>query len=1109
MKKLITCTLIVLALLHNAPFSQAKIASGPQHTAKPFVFIENKGQITGHADFKLESPAATVFVTAAGLHYQWSKLLPAGQAETYRMDMLLEGANLNSKPVAEEARPYFENTFAKGGQIKAGSYERITYKNVYPGIDWVLYVKGAELEYDFVVHAGAKSTDIRLKYEGATSLALQHGSIVASSPAGTVTAKAPYSYTANDKRTLSSFYVLKNNVLSFNVAPCTETYVIDPVLSWGTYFGGTAAENLYDVKTDAAGNIYMAGSSQSNNMATTGAFRTARLGTTDAVLVKFAPDGQRLWSTYYGGYGANDYFGALAIDAAGYVYAGGSTNSTTDIHTSGAYDTSYTGAGNNFMLVKFDNQGNRIWGTYYGAGNMTFGDIAADKNANIYICGATYANNNTVTGGTNVHQATFKAGAPTATNGLLAKFDSSGAMKWGTFYCDSNTVLSSLTCDNDNNVYAAGNTYTSKGIHTTGAHDTTYGRNNAADGFIVKFNPDGIRQWGTYYGGSKNDNLNEITFDAAGDLYFTGLTASPEGIAALAIHKDTIDGTGDAYIARMTPAGKLVWGSYFGGKFTDAGYRIATDNSGKIFCTGNTISYNGIATPNAFVDTIPSFAGSTYLASFDTGGRQIYGTFFRGEPGKPAPITSNATGDIYLTGTTSSFYTIATPGSHQEILAGGTDMFLAKFMRDRIDIGRSIPVSYCPLDTVKIPITVHEAFDPGNVYTVELSDSAGKFLNPMIIGTATGTGDAVITCVIPAKLKGSKTYRIRIKASAPVYVSTDVMEVEIRVGPQKPVIISNSPVCEGWNLSVYLTDTRPGITYQWTGPDNLSSTYSSVLFTNSKVSNGGTYMVTVMLNGCIAKDTGEAIVFARNMILNPKNNGPLCSGSEMSLSAADTVLAGVSYEWTGPNGFIDTSRIAVRSNVQTNLAGVYTVSTNINGCSSDSTTLVVTDPPTIKASANTPVDSGDVLTLTASSDVEFAEYSWTGPDSFVSLDQTAVIKDIRVKHAGVYTVIMTDGGCTASDSVIVSVNSLAVASFTLLPNPSAGNVTLRGMALREQTIPVMVTNAMGQTVYSGDMATSLLRFDKTFDLSALPAGRYLVKIRTDNEIKSLPLILTQ
>lgn len=1107
MKKLITRTLIVSALL-CANLSQAKVATSTKPASKPFVFVENKGQITGPADFKLESSAATVFVNSSGLHYQWTQLLQSGQNETYRMDILLEGTNPHGKPIADQANIYFENTFTKGRQIKAGSFERITYKDIYPGIDWVLYIKDGELEYDFVVHTGAKSTDIRLKYEGATSLELQHGSIVASSPAGRVIAKAPYSYVANNKRAISSSYILKDNILSFKVAPCAETYVIDPVLSWGTYFGGTAAENLYDVKTDAAGYIYMAGSSQSNNMATTGTFRTTRLGTTDAVLVKFAPDGQRLWSTYYGGYGANDYFGAIAIDAAGYVYAGGSTNSTTDIHTTGAYDTSYTGAGNNFMLVKFDDAGNRVWGTYYGAGNMTFGDITVDKNANIFICGATYANNNSVTGGTNVHQATFNAGAPTATNGLLANFDSSGTMKWATFYCDSNTVLTSLTCDNDNNVYAAGNTYTSKGIHTTGAHDTTYAR-NGADGFIVKFNPDGIRQWGTYYGGSKNDNLNDIVFDATGDLYFTGLTASAEGIAASAKHKDTIDGTGDAYIARMTPAGKLVWGSYFGGKFTDAGYRIASDNAGKIFCTGNTISYNGIATPNAFVDTIPNYAGSTYLASFDTSGRQIYGTFFRGEPGKTAPIASNATGDIYLAGTTSSFYTIATPGSHQELLAGGTDMFLAKFVRDRIDIGRSIPMSYCPLDTVRIPITVHQDFDPGNIYTVELSDSAGKFLNPMIIGTATGTDDTVITCIIPAKLKGSKTYRIRIKASAPVYVSTDVMEVEIRVGPQKPVIISNSPVCEGWNLSVYLTDTRPGITYQWTGPDNLSSTYSSVLFTNSKVSNGGTYMVTVMLNGCIAKDTGEAVVLARNMILNAKNNGPLCAGSEMSLSAADTAVPGVSYEWAGPNGFIDTSRIAVRNNAQTNLAGVYTVSTNINGCGSDTTTLVVTDPPTIKASANTPVDSGDVLTLTASSNVEFAEYNWTGPDSFVSLDQTAVIKDIRVKHAGVYKVTMTDGGCTASDSVIVSVNSLAVASFTLLPNPSAGNVILRGMALREQTIPVMVTNAMGQTVYSGDMATSLLRFDKTLDLSALPAGRYLVKIRMDNETKSLPLVLTQ
>jgi hypothetical protein len=134
------------------------------------------------------------------------------------------------------------------------------------------------------------------------------------------------------------------------------------------------------------------------------------------------------------------------------------------------------------------------WGTYYGGDDYEYCKASAvDAGGNVYIAGFTLSGSDIAAGG---HQNT-PGGSEDA---FLVKFNAAGVRQWATYYggaLDDEAV--SCAVDADGNVYIAGQTYSSTAI-ASGGHQNTYGL--AADAFLVKFNSDGVRQWGTYYGGS-------------------------------------------------------------------------------------------------------------------------------------------------------------------------------------------------------------------------------------------------------------------------------------------------------------------------------------------------------------------------------------------------------------------------------------------------------------------------------------------------------------------------------------------------------------------------------------------------------------------------------
>jgi hypothetical protein len=377
------------------------------------------------------------------------------------------------------------------------------------------------------------------------------------------------------------------------------------VRQWATYYGGSGNDFGFSCATDASGNVFMIGiTSSTSGIATAGAHETA---VNNGFLVKFNSSGVRQWGTYFGGNGKH-----CTTDASGNIYIVGGTDLTLGIATAGAHQTMLSGSGDAF-LVKFNSSGVKQWGTYFGGISADDGNSCTiDALGNIYMTGATFSSSGIATAG--AHQ-TANAGY---TDAFLVKFNSSGVRQWGTYYGGVGPDDGfSCTTDASGNVYMTGQAQqqmAASGIATPGSHQSAYG-GGYNDAFLVKFDSNGLRQWGTYYGGSLADEGNSCAIDALGNIYMTGFTQSSTGIATAGAVKIVISGVNDAYLVKFDSNGVRQSGTYYGGGDIDIASSCATDASVNIYMTGQTQSNSGIATAGAH-QTVDGGVGNSYNDAF-------------------------------------------------------------------------------------------------------------------------------------------------------------------------------------------------------------------------------------------------------------------------------------------------------------------------------------------------------------------------------------------------------------------------------------------------------------------------------------------------------------
>jgi len=482
-------------------------------TVAPSGFEENKGQVLTTAGeaapfvrYHLTQGNTNIFLLGNGIAYQFNRmhypegyialeklhsptsgdarLDPAKQQEldalrkeirleTYRMDMLLEGANPNAR-ITTEGRSDDYTQYYDHDALNVHTYSKVTYHDVYPGIDWVIYTtEGASpgapsgVKYDFVLRPGADPALIQLRFKDHEELFVDaDGQLIHGNRMGRFTEERPVSF-QNGKEVATRF-VLKGDRLGFLLGAYdpSQPLIIDPARIWGTYYGGMDNDQGLSCAVDASGNVYLAGVTISNSAIASGGHQNTFGGSGDAFLVKFNASGVRQWATYYGGAGDN-YGYSCAVDASGNVYLAGTTTSTTAIGSGGHQNTYGGGTFGDAFLVKFNASGVRQWATYCGGADDDYGNsCAVDGSGNVYLAGFT---NSTAVIGSGGHQNTYGGGINDA---FLVKFDTSGVRQWGTYYGGTaGDVGYSCAVDASGNVYLVGSTISNTAIATGGASE--------------------------------------------------------------------------------------------------------------------------------------------------------------------------------------------------------------------------------------------------------------------------------------------------------------------------------------------------------------------------------------------------------------------------------------------------------------------------------------------------------------------------------------------------------------------------------------------------------------------------------------------------------------
>lgn len=705
------------------PASSANLSEG-------LYFIENIGQITDQhgarrddVDYKLVTgTSVNVFISSEGIQYQWNvRSTEDGQVQSNRLDVSLVGANKKAVQSPENPQAYFEQYYLSGGSqsLRAETYKKIVYKDIYPNIDWVLYLNDDKLEYDFRVNPGGKVADIKLQYDGHQSLKLnEEGVLIAHNAIGQIKENAPISFEACGKP-VASHFVLSGNQLSFETGAYNEerVLVIDPVVEWATYYGGIGpgyTREFFGMIMDVAEwdiaqatafdnelNVYLTGYTNSlTNIATTGAFQQDWGGSadtisapTDAFLVKFDQTGRRLWATYFGGQGS-ETGAAIACDEQGNVYIVGGSNSTNvNLSSPNSHQATLKGASDAF-IVKFDGAGNRLWATYFGGeGTENATSIVSDKGGHIYVGGNTTSTTELVHLASGAG-AVFQNVIGGSQDAFLAKFTEDGEIQWSTYYGGiGNDEGRSLAWDAKNQVvYLAGQTDISPNLGTPNVFQEYV--DQMGDAFIAKFSVQGQREWGTYFGGDGLDYGTDVECDDAGNIYLTGTTMTTT-LGTPGAFIDTIERIG-SYLTKFFPDGQRDWTTYAPGN----DLYVAVQGL-SIYIGGQTADTFGIATAGAPFEELVG-AADVYLMKFDVEGAREWGTYFGSSANDNGGyLDCDGFGNIYLTGraTVPSAITggigLATPGAHQDSFAtggnaGSWDAFLVKFSDCVFDLAITI-----------------------------------------------------------------------------------------------------------------------------------------------------------------------------------------------------------------------------------------------------------------------------------------------------------------------------------------------------------------------------------------------------------------------------------
>lgn len=670
----------------------------------PLSFEANQGQTDGSVKFLSRGSGYSLFLTSTeavlrlrtvddearneGKDTLAAFSTKSRDSKSQALRMKFAGANPAPQVVGAEELPgkvnYLIGNDSSKWRHNVPTYSKVAYSGVYPGVDLVYYGNQGELEYDFIVSPGADHRVIAVDIQGADSASIDaQGDLVLQIGEHEVRQRRPivYQEVRGVKKEITSSYTLTNqHLVGFEISSYdkTQPLVIDPVLEYSTYLGGSDFDLGQGIAVDAAGNAYVTGLTFSSDFPTTpGAYDTTwNTHSNDVFVTKLNAAGTNVvYSTFLGGSG-DETGEAIRVDATGNAFVTGSTPSSDFPTTPGAYDTIWNSSHDAFV-TKLDASGaNLLYSTYLGGSDHDFPlGIAIDVAGNAFVGGYTDSAN-----------FPTSAGAfDTSWNGreaFVTKLDAAGAnLAYSTYLGGTNEDMGTgIAIDGAGSAYVTGFTFSSDFPTTAGAYDTT--REAFHDAFVTKLDAAGASlSYSTYLGGNNTDASQDIAVDASGSAYVTGYTDSTNFPTTLGAYDTSWNGGDlDVFVTKLNVAGSsLAYSTYLGGNSADFTQGIAVDITGSAYVAGHTFSSDFPTTAGAY-DTSWNNSGDAIVTKFSPTGSSLSQSTFLGGTGDDVGvgIAVNASGDAYVVGYTFSNDFPTTLGAYDTTLSARADAFVTK-----------------------------------------------------------------------------------------------------------------------------------------------------------------------------------------------------------------------------------------------------------------------------------------------------------------------------------------------------------------------------------------------------------------------------------------------
>jgi uncharacterized protein (TIGR03437 family) len=616
-----------------------------------------------------------------------------------------EGASADAKGTALEPlrgkSHYFIGNDPARWRTNVAQHARVLYQEVYPGIDVVYYGNQGNIEYDLVLRPGADLSKIHLGIDAPAPLHLDaRGDLVVGLKGGEVRQLRPVVYQEinGQKRYITARYVLHGKSrVGFEVGSYEKDrpLILDPLLSYASFLGGTRRDDGKAIAADAMGNAYITGFAESSNFPTKDAFQKDFLGSgfisRDVFVTKVNPAGNEIiYSTYLGGSGAEEGAG-IAVDSSGNVYVTGYTRSNNFPTTSGAI----RGTGTQIsFLTKLNPQGS---GLVYSAliGNAETSAMALDSDGNAYLVGAATAGFSTTAGAL---QTSLRSG-------FVAKVNPSGsALVYSTFFGGaSGTTLNSIAVDPSGNAYVTGS--------TSSADFPTVGTVISANGnvFVSKLNPAGSGLvYSTRIGGNQtSESATGIALDASGNAHLTGsvgnttvssdfpITAGAYRTTCATTSVNSAQACRDGFALKVNSAGSALLYSTYLNNGSNAGVSVVVD----LFGNANVLSGGSVLRFNV--------AGTSLLSSIRL---PISGIAYA--------MGMDPLGNLYTTGSSADGSTTGgTADAFQPTTGGNQDAYVVR-------IGAVGTVSAAGLTrTALAPLSAASAFGEGLATGLEVAQT--------------------------------------------------------------------------------------------------------------------------------------------------------------------------------------------------------------------------------------------------------------------------------------------------------------------------------------------------------------------------------------------------